>query len=314
VIWLAVWAVAVAPAVGVEGGAACPSPTDVAARLYALLPAAGVAIQPGPDVARIDLQGDQVSIVLRRPDGTLVGARALPAQGTCADQARAAAVVLATWASDVHPEFRVPQPPPPAALPPAIPTLAALAAAPPPVAPHRRWQWDLGAGVSAVRSGDQSVLGARLIGALLSARGWGFRLALAGEGDRSTTTGPGQAIWSRWSAALGPEVRWPLAKWALDAHLSFEGALFRARGAGFPVSYEDRGVDSGVAGGLRLLIPGLSDGTAAAASAGGWRPWVAVDGTRWLGQRTVRETVDGQERPLATWMVAGSLGFSFLGQ
>jgi hypothetical protein len=45
-----------------------------------------------------------------------------------------------------------------------------------------------------------------------------------------------------------------------------------------------------------------------------WRPWIALDGTRWLGRQTVVELVAGQERAIPSWTQTASLGISFFGR
>ena len=124
---LALSAVLPSAAITVNGDATCPLPSDVAVRLSSLLPGASATDAGAPsesagdggDVARIDTAEDALEIVLRRSDGTLIGRRRLLAEGTCDERARAVAIVLATWESDVHPAFRgpVPQPPPTPARP-----------------------------------------------------------------------------------------------------------------------------------------------------------------------------------------------------
>ena len=68
---------------------------------------------------------------------------------------------------------------------------------------------------------------------------------------------------------------------------------------GYPVGYRDSGVDGGAAAGVRLLAPGST-----------WRPWLEVGATRWLGKRTVLETVSGQERDIPDWSASAALGVS----
>src|SRR5882672_5449445 len=101
--------VSLGPVVTVEGAAVCPTAADVAARLEALLPAR--ATDELPDIARLDLREDALLVTLADPDGTTIGERALDRGFPCSDLASAAAVVIATWESDVHPEFRLAAPP-----------------------------------------------------------------------------------------------------------------------------------------------------------------------------------------------------------
>lgn len=294
------------PGVGplvIDGDAICPTAAEVSARFSSLLPpsvagALGAEGDAGRDRARIDAVEDMVEIVLRGPDGTLIGRRRLRAQGPCDERARVAAIVLATWESDVHPAFERPVAPPLETPPQRAATDVVKPLSP--VVPPARVNWDLGVGVTGSLAGGALVAGARLTGALLGRGGLGAQVAMGGEGDRSTEAGMGQAVWSRYTAGVGPAYRRSLGAWAIDADVMVVAALFRVHGEQYPVSYQGRGWDGGASAGVRLIAPGRS-----------WRPWLSVDATRWLDARDIRENVSGQVREIPTWMAATSLGFSF---
>lgn len=57
------------------------------------------------EVARLAYADGGLVVTLRDSEGHVLGARTLPLEGSCDELARAAAVVLATWLGDVHPEF-----------------------------------------------------------------------------------------------------------------------------------------------------------------------------------------------------------------
>lgn len=307
--------------VSVEGNSSCPYPSAVLARLSAVLPDGDQNPPRRADLARVDSAGDQISITLRSPEGVLIGQRTLPATGSCEERARAVAVVLGTWESDVHPAFKQKAPhapaaptaanapaaasraqlsPPPSRVTPVDRPVAEIgvSAAPqgnPPAAPT----WDLGAGVVGSLADSQLTPGLRVVATATPLARGGARLALEGDRDRSIATGPGEGRWSRWFASLGPQYRVRWGRSLLEGHLSVAAALFQVRGQAFPVSYQTHGFDAGASAGLRLLLPGTR-----------WRLWVALDGTRWLGRRTVRELVSGQERQLASWTASLSVGVS----
>ncbi|HXI55527.1 MAG TPA: hypothetical protein VNO55_05685 [Polyangia bacterium] len=305
--------------VSVEGNAGCPSVASVVARLSAVLPDVARGGGEPVDRARVELAAERITVTLRGPDGTLIGERTLVAQGSCEERARAVAVVLGTWESDVHPAFRLPvssavgAPPSPAPAPEAPrpvvespvekpPASVVTQIAPGPAASASRATWDLGVGVLGILADSQLTASVRVVATATPLGHWGGRLALEGAGERGVAAGSGEGRWSRWSASLGPQHRVTLASWGLqgEGHLSAQGAMFQVQGQGYPVSYQVRGFDVGGAAGLRLLAPGTR-----------WRPWLAVDGTRWLGRRTVRELVSGQEREIPSWMASAALGFSF---
>ena len=119
-LWLALQ-----PVVVIESEATCPTATDVAQRVTALLPVHEK--KDAPDLARISDRGDAWIVTLALPDGTPIAERVLDRAFPCADLASAAAVIIATWESDVHPEFRpapLPAPPPRPATPVAVATPA----------------------------------------------------------------------------------------------------------------------------------------------------------------------------------------------
>jgi hypothetical protein len=163
-----------------------------------------------------------------------------------------------------------------------------------------RAAWDLGLGVSSSLAGGAVVVGGQIVGTILAGRGLGGHLCVSDEGERSTAAGSGQAVWSRFTAGVGPTYRRRLGAWAVDANLSLVVGRFQVRGQSYPVTYASSGLDGAVSGGLRFVFPG-----------GAWRPWLTIDATRWLDVRSVREAVSGQERDIPAWSAAASLGVSF---
>jgi len=100
------WALVLAmgPAITVNGNATCPTADEVSTRVAQLVPA--VDTSAPRDLARIEEAGGVLRVSLSAPDGALLGTRDLPRTSSCAELAAAAAVVVAAWESDVHPEFR----------------------------------------------------------------------------------------------------------------------------------------------------------------------------------------------------------------
>src|SRR5579872_766777 len=300
--WL--WAMAMAAANGaggmiIDGSATCPTATEVALRFSTL---SGPSAMDSGVRAWIEMAEDGVEIVLRRAEGALIGRRRIPAQGTCDERARIAAIVLATWESDVHPAFERPPMPTPSSPPPA-PADDIVKPMPPTVPDHRKTAWDVGVGVSSSVAGGAFVAGARLAAAFMRPSGIGAQLTVGGEGDRSTAAGAGQAVWSRITAGAGPAYRRQLGAWAIDASFTVVAALFRVHGEQYPISYQSSGWDGGVSAGVRLIAPGRA-----------WRPWLAIDATRWLDTRVVQDEVSGQTPEVPPWMASASLGFSFFGR
>ena len=97
-IWLVVAGVVV------ETTSDCPSADMVNARFQELLPADSLSTS-GDTAWVAETNQDQLRLRLTRADGTLVGERLLDRAVGCQELARVAAVALAAWLSDVHPDF-----------------------------------------------------------------------------------------------------------------------------------------------------------------------------------------------------------------
>jgi hypothetical protein len=296
--------VLIAAQVMVEGDSACPNPDAVHAELSPLLPQDDQAQGQRPDVARVDLTADHLTVTLRSALGVLIGRRTLSAGGSCEERARAVAVILGTWESDVHPAFQGGAPPAAVAPTPAPPEPAAeLAAGQASSAAVKAPLWDLGVAIAGVLASTQVTAGASIVATATPWSRWGARLAVDGEADHSISVGSGEGRWSRWSASLGPQYRVAFGGWSLEGNLSVDASRYDVRGQGYPITYATHGIQAGASAGLRLLAPGRR-----------WRPWIAVEGTRWLGRQTVVELVAGQERAIPSWTQTASLGLSFFGR
>ncbi|MES1209299.1 MAG: hypothetical protein ABUS79_25455 [Pseudomonadota bacterium] len=97
--------VAVAPAVTVTGTTACPTRQAVATRVAALLPAADRT--RALDEVSLEDAGKWLRVTLLDPEGHVIAQRLIQRSFSCADLAAAAGVVIASWESDVHPEFKL---------------------------------------------------------------------------------------------------------------------------------------------------------------------------------------------------------------
>jgi len=108
---------------------ACPSGPQVEQALVAMLPS--VPDTARHDVAHVTRIDRGLRIELVNADAAVVAERSLDVEGSCVELAAVAAVVIATWESDVHPEFTRPRADP-------IPTAEAKAPAASPAAPTPR--------------------------------------------------------------------------------------------------------------------------------------------------------------------------------
>src|SRR5262245_50069217 len=57
------------------------------------------------DVAKVEHASDKLHVELRDPEGVVIAERTLDGGASCAELARMVAIVIASWESDVHPEF-----------------------------------------------------------------------------------------------------------------------------------------------------------------------------------------------------------------
>jgi len=173
-------------------------------------------------LARVQHQAGRLHVELLDAAGSVLAERDFDGDRPCAEQANLAAVFIASWESEVHPEFARPHAEPPA-----------LAPAPPESSVLVPSAWELAPGVSL------GVAGSLAIGASLGA-GWfprgvglGLDLLLSGESARTADLGTGRARWRRWTASPEAAWRWARGRLALDAHAGVTLAWLVAGGVDF---------------------------------------------------------------------------------
>jgi len=194
-------------------GESCPAPVDVEARVRTIL-----HLSPEQQLTEgfaVERHEAGLYVALRSADSTLIGERTLPTAGSCDELAQAAAVVLAAWLTDVHPDFAgalpPPEPPPPPEpepkLPPSPPPPEPPLPLPPPPRqpPEHQLHLTLGVGGDLASGIAPAVFlggsyGAELSGFAVSARAM---LTLS----RSQELGPGKISWRRWPLGVGPTLR-----------------------------------------------------------------------------------------------------------
>jgi hypothetical protein len=311
------------PVVNIASDAVCPTAAEVAGRVGALLPVRETS--DPPDLARIVDRGDALVVTLARSDGTPIGERVLERGSPCGDLAAAAAVVIATWESDVHPEFRVEAPPAPNVAPAELAPSAAPAAHTAPVertsAPAA--SVTVAARPSSVRSTTRFDLGAALTGSLaptasgagpalggLLAATWvpsrvGARLAVAASQERDLPLGAGRVHWRRISSAFGPALRLAsrTTPWAVDLHAEGLAAWATASGGGFTNDHAASAFDAGLGAGARLAWGGVRAVV----------PWVELAGAAWLRAPTAFANPGGAAVVLPRGELTFALGLSIRG-
>jgi hypothetical protein len=208
---LSLLVMAASPVTVVDDG--CPAGADVEATLASMLSTTDAA-PARPDVAKLDRAEGQLHIELSDSQGAVIAERTLDGGASCAELGRMAAIVIASWESDVHPEFarqpteiaRATRSPIPE---PAIPT---------PVPAVRSAAYEFSAGVM-LGEADTLAAGAS-VGAAWFPRGVGLGLWVLGAGDleRTIAVGAHQARWQRLTASLELGHRWLRDGFVLDAH------------------------------------------------------------------------------------------------
>jgi hypothetical protein len=269
--------VLLASALTVRGQTGCPTPAEVTGALEALVPSA--AAQPSEEVGEIVADGDGIRVRLVDGAGAVLAEKRLPAGG-CGQLAETAAVVLAAWASEFHPElalgFELPPPPPapprPHPAPPATLSASMGAAAASPA-----WVAAAGANVLASLDGKTMAPGATVEARLYRRRsGWGGRLALSAIGTHRLAIGPGQAAWRRLSVSVGLLRRVVSSRLFAEGSFDVVSGLLAVEGAGYTVGDSDRSLDAGAELGARAGL-----------KLGQFEPYVGAALAGWLRPQTV---------------------------
>lgn len=256
----------------IVGESTCPSPSSVAVALEGLIPA---DTPSGDEAVDLTATPSGTLVRLRHRDGTVLGERLLDAAASCAEQARAAAVIIAVWHARLSGQ---PLPATPLAGPSTATNPADLAAA---VAAPTRWAWDADlVGFAALATGTGTP-GARAGLAQASTSGFVLRASLSYAGPHSQSVGGGTGRWWRAGLAIGAGLRNALPSgWFLESGAEIIGSAVVIRGRGYTEPDGGTTVDPGVALAIRLGKSWKKFGTFGFAGVNWWpRPQrVFVDG------------------------------------
>jgi hypothetical protein len=184
---------------------ACPSGAEVEQDLVSMVSTVStVSGVTGQDVAKVERSDGKLRVVLIDDKAAVLAERVLDGHGSCAELAELAAIVIASWESDVHPEFVRPHAEPPAARP--------------TVAPVPGGAYDLSLGASLSQAGQLAAGGSLGAAWFPRDRGLGLSFLLAVETTRTLDLGVGQARWRRGTGS--PEIAWRWARrgLAVDGH------------------------------------------------------------------------------------------------
>ena len=254
------------PLVVVDGEGTCPAPSDVEARLGALLPQ--VDEREPQHRAVLDHSAAGLQVDLRRDDGERLAQRVLDARGSCADLAAATAVVIAAWEARLNPEIaarmKLPGGDNPVPVPVPKPELKTADSAPP---RPSHVGLEGGIGVVASMAGSDIAPGLTIQGALMSPGDrFGATMALSGAARRDQVldnANGATAGWMRGVLALGADARLHgSSQLIFDLHVEALLGLLRVEGASGasnadPLatwsSQSDIGAQVGAGAGVRVM-------------------------------------------------------------
>jgi hypothetical protein len=205
------------PLLDIVSDSRCPAPSAVGALLREIL---GLSSGEHVDeVAHVIHEEGLLLVSLRAKDSRVLGERRLPSDGSCEELARAAAVVLASWLTDVHPEFvpLVPAPPPLDVPPSVTPPVSTAAPRPSPigrvsssgrVVPRGGLRWRLGAslGLGFVPT-PLALVGSASVAVMPDGSGIGATLRGGLSTVRSLEVDGGRALYRRWPFQGGAVLR-----------------------------------------------------------------------------------------------------------
>jgi hypothetical protein len=294
-------------ALRVEGETSCPTAAQVAADVQKIL---GLSDEYAPKVhASLIRDGAFIDLKLTESDGTSLGERRLEANEDCVVLSRTAAVVLAAWLTDQHPEFLValpanadpnappgaapsssspPPPPPTPAVTPVTPVTqrpnAGATTKPSAPAPSAH-RLALGAAIGGGWASSQFVPAAWL-GISLDpvTTGWGMQLSAAWLGAYSQSLGTGNVSWTRWPLMAGPYARFAFGSATVELEAGPALGWLRLDGQNFATNQARSDASLGGYGALRFMP-----------KAGAWHPFVMAAPVYWLGHITA-ETNDSASR------------------
>jgi len=292
------------PAVAVEGTLDCPSAARVSDELEQIIP--GVARAAVDDRAIVVSDAGVLLVLLRAADGSVLGERQVVVEGTCEEQARAVAVILGAWITDIHPEYRsaLPLPSVSEGAPAATEAPAATATGEPSAAPApqgappirrpliersrlvrrdqalpgtaaRRWSIAAGVGVEIADAG--AVAAGSLSGSYAPNRsGFGGTAFVLAAAPAERAVGAGRASAFRWPLGLGALARVQGREACLDVSAGPTLGWLHVEGDEFASNRAADDVVAGAFGRVRLGARWSS-----------FRPFFEAGVLGWFGRSTI---------------------------
>ena len=291
--------------VAIEGDADCPTAEAVNAELLRILPAPENELGDRASVTRSE---QSLHVTLRGADGSVVGERAVVVEGTCEEQARVVAVILAAWLTDAHPEFRTALPVAPAAeplapeapkAPPVVAPAPPAARAAPPAKPRQVFRWSAGAGAGVELSDAGAVAAFELSASFAPAAGWGATAFALFALPATRELGSGSAVGFRWPFGVGPLLRSPAGALSIELTAGPHLGWLHMSGKDFASGREANDLAFGVFAGARVTTRRSF-----------LRPFLALTGLGWLSPATLTAQVPEAELELSPLEGAVQVGVS----
>lgn len=320
--------------VEIDTESACPGEAMVRAEFLRL----GLDSSPGVVGDRVILtegRNGEVGLELKGPDGTDLGSRTFSPPFQCDELARAVALAVAIWESDIHPEYT----PILVAQEPTVPEISVadtpaairpqeIVAKPPSSPPSVDGRSHLVRKSAASRSRDPVIadsevgvgasifqaptatefasdgiaLGMGVI-AIKRPRSWPLGLWLSGNVEENRTTslslGSGQWRRTRGTAGVTRSRRMGTSSLVLEGRGGISAAWLSAKGMGFAMNYAASTYDLGLEGGLRVSMRHSA-----------LLPWIDFSVVRWLSSHELLESNPQGGRPLPVWLLGLTLGVS----
>jgi hypothetical protein len=269
-IWLGALALLSATGVEVDGDSTCPTVAALERRLEEVAPGTATSGAAGTKVHVSRIEGG-VRLELAGAEGQVLAAREFPATEACDDLAAAAAVVIATWQSDLNPQTSFGIEP----LAPKVEmrTPPVITARPAPAPPRPLF---VGVGLLASTAGDHVTPGATVrVSVDLGPRWLGLGATLGATTPRTADVSnqPNAARWTRGWLGVGPELHAGRAS-RLEGHVQGLVGLLRVAGGDVAEPRSDMTFDLGVGGGVSV-----------AHWIGSASGWLGVDGLVWPGRQ-----------------------------
>jgi hypothetical protein len=272
----------------------CPKGSEIEQALASRL--APASPDARPDRAQVWKQDGLLHIKLSAPDGAVIAERVLVERATCEETAELVAVMIASWATDVHPAFVEP--------PASIAAAANAGASTPPKAVESpasslsSYDFAIGAGPSL--AGSVALAGLAGFTWIPRGRGLGLGIFAFGDRQRSLSLGQGQVAWNRFMGGAAVDWRSSRGRLSFDAYAGLFAGWLSVEGRDFDSNQTQTSFSPAVALGGRLAWWANHH----------FAVWLDILGVLSLRGQSVYALPDGEERKLPVFQGLALLGIA----